>query len=1175
MNHNLDSRAPRGCFLPRTSSRSRGGIFGTLALAWLIAEVMAVSGVAQDQLRDFTKPILVLNTQGHHAPIRAVVFGPDGRQVLSAGFDKVVNVWELGAGKARLGATLRPPIWRGPAGSINAMALTASAPDEGKHVLAIAGYGVSSRRGEIALFHFPDASGARTGDHFALLLNDDPARNEDPNHRAATGHADVVTSLAFDPSGNLLVSGSNDATARVWDWKNRRTTAVLGEHQGAVKAVAFTPDGKYIVTGSDDGFVRLWEVARPAAPVARAFVPARAANDAIGIQINALAVSGDGRWVVVGREDGRIIRYDAQTLANGVLLSDRLETIETLALSHDGSTLATSSIGRLNGKAEYPSFACTVRVQSMPDGGNAREVLKLDNIAYAFAFSPDDRTLAVAGGDRQGITLIERGNNAWNAQLDLRGTGRTVWDVGLRIDQQGGLAVGFAHEPDQNPLSALARPARLYRGFHLPDREITTFDPAELSRSVNTFEGWTIRPVDQFTLEVSNAGPPARSVRFALDERKDRRWMSYSFVPPGPGHPRVTVAVGCDSGVWFYRADDGRPTRLYSGHSGPVYCLAPSSDGRWLATGSSDQTVRLWTLDGCDTPPTLGAEFGPGANGTRVVTAVTPLGFADAMGLEKGDVPTAYALDGKIVSETDFLARYEAQVPNTRIELIVRRRAANGAEELVAVGTSRRDSPAASLFLSEDNEWVLWMPRGYYDTSIAGDAKLLGWHINQSKLFPARPTDYLEILKFEKQFRQPKRSQPNKLDTLLQSARVDLALAVPFPPPVARAPVLAPADFVQQWQPPDVTPAVTPQPGQRITTVEGTPVAAQAPLPEKVVVDSPAGGAARLDLRLAIDALGRSSARSLKLLLNGRTIRAFDQLAASRAESVTLSVPPGTHRIAAEVENEQGIKRTVTRDIVVRGPQPTRSGRLKVLTLAPTFSDTQLPQIKFADRDARDLRKFLKAHVVSGHDGSTPSTPEEIALDGAAATVEQVTQSFQALSQESFAEDDVVVVVIESHVLNRGRSRTIAVADGRGIPPEPAVGADELASYLGEVVKYKCRVIVLLDGVHTRSSKLWDTDVNEWVRELRDKHNIITMVASNSGASRFVNDRGHRVFAQSVLDSVRPPFLTEGPLTLNDFRDRVVEGVLNLTGRQQQSACYLPDTMNGEFPFISPRATDK
>ncbi|MBN8874956.1 MAG: peptidylprolyl isomerase, partial [Rhodospirillales bacterium] len=41
-------------------------------------------------------------------------------------------------------------------------------------------------------------------DHFALLLNDDPKRNEDPDRRNPTGHSDAVTSLAFNPDGSLL-----------------------------------------------------------------------------------------------------------------------------------------------------------------------------------------------------------------------------------------------------------------------------------------------------------------------------------------------------------------------------------------------------------------------------------------------------------------------------------------------------------------------------------------------------------------------------------------------------------------------------------------------------------------------------------------------------------------------------------------------------------------------------------------------------------------------------------------------------------------------------------------------------------------------------------------------------------------------------------------------------------
>ena len=52
-------------------------------------------------------------------------------------------------------------------------------------------------------------------------------------------------------------------------------------------------------------------------------------------------------------------------------------------------------------------------------------------------------------------------------------------------------------------------------------------------------------------------------------------------------------------------------------------------------------------------------------------------------------------------------------------------------DERFPLGTTRRDPPALSLFSSIDREWVVWMPQGYYDTSISGDRRLLGWHVNR------------------------------------------------------------------------------------------------------------------------------------------------------------------------------------------------------------------------------------------------------------------------------------------------------------------------------------------------------------------------------------------------------------------------------------------------------------
>ena len=1423
---------------PTTKRRPRDDRRGSTLrclLAALCALVIAdgIDVRAQDQVRDFTRPILVLNSGGHHAPVRSLVFTPDGGQLLSGGFDKVVNVWGLKRSRPALEATLRPPIWRGPAGRIYAMALSPTADERGRRVLAVAGYGVGLSHGNIGLFYYPGSNAIATGDYFAELLNDDPDAGLAAEDRP-TGHADTVTSLAFDPGGTLLASASNDATVRIWDWKARRTTAILRGHAGPVNALAFAPDGFHLISGGRDGTLRLWDVRRPQGPTASAPPPPpRNANDPLGLQINALDLSRDGRWAVIGREDGLVIRHDAATLANPLVLSSEVEAIEALALSHSGARLVTSSIGRPRTASELPRLDCTIRVRNFPGGEDPRVIRTLDNNAHACRFSPDDLTLAVAGGDDQAIYLFANwwDEKAMKVQV-LKGQGRSIWDVGLRTGP-GGLAIGFSHDPDQNegyvprrgPAGAGA--GARYDGMVLPGREVTSFDSADLSRGLRTFDGWTVRPIDQYRLEVVRDGPPRRTIAIVLDEVKDRRWKCYSFIPPGPDHPSATLAVGCESGVWFYRLDDGRPTRLFSGHSGPVYCLSPSKDGRWLATGSSDQTVCLWTLARCDVPPTLGVEFGRRPDGSRVVTSVERLGFGEAMGLRPGDVPRQFGIGKDRLEADDFFDRYESQLPNTPIQMIVRRKieptttraGAGPAEEDVGVVSTKRDGPAVSLFLGATREWVLWMPSGYYDTSIAGDLKFLGWHLNQSTIFKPRPTDYLEIIKFEKELRQPRRSQPNKLDTLLLTGDRTIALDVPFPPvrpvvprpdaperrldvardaapapllirtprppvanatsvaianaanvtptprpavptaadplpatlpapapapadlppvgPLAATPVVrpsvpatggridnrpragttpigppaspplppasarppmpatpdvrlaspsptpttnananaavpdiprapapevpgvlggsppliarvpdrlppdvpgpgpggptvsplvfhhtpaeerllaslspllptppgplpvpapdaatrrlepalptpSPAEIVERGQPPAIEPRIEPLPGQRITTPNGKPIDPREVPPEKIAVDGPAldaDGRGTLVFDLKIDAEGRSPARSVEYRVDGRPIRpgtVFDPPVPRHREFVKLAVAPGPHRFTVEVVNAQGIGRTMSRDILVQGPPRTRPGRLKILTIAPAFAHRErIPKLPHAERDARDLRAFFHKYLVSPLDGGPLYSIDEDPREGDTDTSDRVAKAFEALKDEPLAEEDLVVVVIESHFLHVRGERSIAAADSRGIPPSPAIDADDLARHLGDVARRKCRVLALIDGVHTASGKNWDNDLGDWVRHLRDEQNVIAFVASNSGPSRGLKDRGHQAFAQAVLDSVRPPILKDGPYLLDDFRDVVVERVLELTRRQQQAECYVPEAIGGMFPLLNPQPTGR
>jgi hypothetical protein len=186
-------------------------------------------------------------------------------------------------------------------------------------------------------------------------------------------------------------------------------------------------------------------------------------------------------------------------------------------------------------------------------------------------------------------------------------------------------------------------------------------------------------------------------------------------------------------------------------------------------------------LAGCDKVPVLGAAFERKPGASPVVKSVEPHSFAEAMGMKLGDVAVRFALARREVSVDDFLARFESQLPNSSIELIVRRKVepapgqdprAPAQMKEVRLYSTKRNSPAVSLFVGEDREWVLWMPSSFYDTSIVGDAKYLGWHLNQSTILEARPTDFLEFIKFDAQFRRPE-----LLNNLLLSADPARALA--------------------------------------------------------------------------------------------------------------------------------------------------------------------------------------------------------------------------------------------------------------------------------------------------------------------------------------------------------------------------------------------------------------
>jgi WD40 repeat protein len=72
-------------------------------------------------------------------------------------------------------------------------------------------------------------------------------------------HTGAVSSVAYASDGNRIVSGSYDATVRMWDAVTGKQLALLKGHTDKVLSVGFSPDIAHIVSGSADKTIRVWD----------------------------------------------------------------------------------------------------------------------------------------------------------------------------------------------------------------------------------------------------------------------------------------------------------------------------------------------------------------------------------------------------------------------------------------------------------------------------------------------------------------------------------------------------------------------------------------------------------------------------------------------------------------------------------------------------------------------------------------------------------------------------------------------------------------------------------------------------------------------------------------------------------------------------------------------------
>ena len=234
----------------------------------------------------------------HKLWVTCVVYSPDGKSIVSCGWDSSIKVWDASTGKQTM--ALRSRNQRLSYVNYDSSGKFIVAPDQGNTISIW-----DTVTGEVVM--------------------------------TLTGHEATIRSVAFSPDGRTIISGSGDRTIRVWDTSWSRDPMLIHTDSYTL-GLSFSPDGRKFATGGLKGGMTIWDAA---AGMELTTIPAD------GRWIWKVAFSPDGTRLASGSEDGTGIIWDATTGAQLAKFAEHKpgNGIEALAFSPDGRHLVFGNNG--------------------------------------------------------------------------------------------------------------------------------------------------------------------------------------------------------------------------------------------------------------------------------------------------------------------------------------------------------------------------------------------------------------------------------------------------------------------------------------------------------------------------------------------------------------------------------------------------------------------------------------------------------------------------------------------------------------------------------------------------------------------------------------------------------------------------------------------------------------
>ncbi len=393
---------------------------------------------------------------------------------------------------------------------------------------------------------------------------------------------DLPTGVAFSVDSKLVACSDLSNRIQIWDARNGKLLRTIGPMAADIKSILFSAKGESLIVSvgkSDtikDGRSRktidqvqpkilildhLNAIAKKDSATSDSIKTTLSGFDA---EIKSLGCTNDENIIIgCGEKDRKIYtwkRVDGEFKMSAID-SGHTKDVTGLAISADNQKLVTCSSDK------------TIRLWDVPSGNLIRTFAGHSREITGVAFSPED--------DRIVSTSIDRTARVWNLKgeeillcqghFDSVNTARFSSDSSEIITGSNDKTIRIWNGDTKSSTSSI-------RGHQ---NVVWSADFLGNGKTVvSASEDKTVTVTDFSTGKVGKK-------RFDLNSEV----LSIAYEPVSG----VVFAGTADNLIRSLNIDTGEMIEL-AGHDGYVWDLATSPDGKWLASASSDRSVRIWRI---------------------------------------------------------------------------------------------------------------------------------------------------------------------------------------------------------------------------------------------------------------------------------------------------------------------------------------------------------------------------------------------------------------------------------------------------------------------------------------------------------------------------------------------------------------------------------------------------